>query len=122
MQRDSHFHDVKFSTSDGFRMSKSSILAYLGIMGVHGEVHAAPGGEAEAGHGVDCLVASDPEPAAAPELVPGPLGPSDQLQAGDRDKARHQQLRQPEVSGSAMMDVKPARHIQVRSTAKPGSF
>ena len=99
-------------------MSKSSILAYLGVMGVHGEVHAAPGGETEAGHGVDRLVAPHPEPAPAPELVPGPLGPGDQVQAGDRDQARHQQLGQPEVRRGAMVDVQPARHVQVRSTKR----
>ena len=83
-------------------------------MGKHGEVHAAPGGEAEAGHGVDSLVAPDPEPAPAPELAPPTPGLSDQVEAGDGDQAGHQQLGQPEVGSGAVMDVEPARHVQVR--------
>ena len=89
-------------------------LAYLDVMGEHGEVHAAPGGEAEAGHGVDSLVAPDPEPAPAPQLSPPTPGLSDQVEAGDGDQAGHQQLGQPEVGSGAVMDVEPARHVQVR--------
>ena len=83
-------------------------------MGVHGEVHAAPGGQAEAGHGVDRLVAPDPEPGPAPpELALPAPGLGDQVEAGDGDEARHQQLGQPEVSRGAVVDVEPAGHVQV---------
>ena len=89
-------------------------IAHLEVMGEHGEVHAAPGGQAEAGHGVDRLVPPDPEPAPAPELAPGP-GPGDQVQAGDGDQAGDNQLGQPEVTSRAVVDVEPSRHVQVRS-------
>ena len=95
-------------------MSKIQILAYLDVMGVHGEVHAAPGCQAEAGHGVDRLVAPDPEPGPAPEVGPPTPGLGDQVEAGDGDEARHQQLGQPEVSSGAVVDVQPSGHVQVR--------
>lgn len=108
-------HDVNFSKNfKHIRLSKILIFAYLDIMGEHGEVHAAPGGEAEAGHGVDSLVAPDPEPAPAPELSPPTPGLSDQVEAGDGDQAGHQQLGQPEVGSGAVVDVEPAGHVQVR--------
>ena len=95
-------------------MSKIQFLVYLDVMGEHGEVHAAPGGQAEAGHGVDRLVAPDPEPGPAPELAPPAPGLGDQVEAGDGHEARHQQLGQPEVSSGAVVDVDPAGHVQVR--------
>ena len=89
-------------------------------MGEHGEVHGAPCGEAQASHGVERLVAPDPELGPGPRL--SPATPGDQVQAGDGDQVWDHQLRQPELLRRAVVDVQPARHVQVGSSQREVRF